>query len=643
MVLTKRLSDIVAETGSAAPTDTRVGVKGGADRQWTAASEGFLTLQQFGAVGDGSTNETSKVTTAFAYAAANKVPLHVQGGGTYIVDSIPLLSNLKIIGDGNTTFKLKNSAAGGMFVWPTGATVDNFAIRDLILDGNFAGQPGAPHNLIHSIFFGANDTCLITNSEFVGLFGQNIDGQLFGGNGGVADAIYTDCLFNRIRVFHHTQTAISLQHLRCLFEKIGIDNASNASVPSSGQGGAYGVALKGSYSTIRDMKVALTTTLQGVIDRAGFALTAASNSVGNNLVDGIEVDSGGVAHNFAFTIDTGFGNRLNNLLARNGAYNCDFEILNQVDLQGSNWRSDGDLASGVGMIFDGCARCKVKNYNYKGTTQSSDAIRVNSNLHGLCDDVQVDGYTIHTQGEGIRVTAGGRKLRFTNGYITGLDTGTGAGNCGIYMDGGAPTTELVIDGLVIDGCNIPWHLANLQGGLLNNITVLNATTPRIEQTSDCRNIRYSDIRGVDFGRQAGNTYGLSALIGSRQLLSYYAFPVHGGTIGTITLDPALPAGAVVRRAYFQTIITPTSATNAATISFGLTGQGGPFPAALAAVLNANSNYIAGNMRDGSIDGSNAAAFFSSGNIEANPTMTIAGQALTAGFILIFIDYDVGLS
>jgi hypothetical protein len=496
-----KFSQIAPSASPPAPSDTLIGPASPVDLKYTlnqiattvAATTGFLTPQMFGAKGDGTTDDTTAIRAAFAAATSLKQPLLVVGGLTYVIDSIVLSSNLKICGDGNTTFKLKNNASGPMFSWP--ASISNVTFKSLILDGNISGQSGAPHNLIHSIFYDGNfNASAVSKCVFEGVTINNVDGCAFGGNvPGANFAQFTDCVWRDIVVNSHSQSAISLTAIRGAVENIRVYNASNSAV----RGDCYGfIAFACVDSSFRDIVITVTPTNFGPIaDQIGFAMSGGST---NCVVDHVDVDcAGNTLTYFPYSFDTGSNNTLTNLYARNCSINVDFEIFNQTDLQGANWHSVGDLSSTVGLIFDGCNRCKLKNYNYLGTTTASDAIRIDSIVYGACNDIQIDGYTIDKQGEGIRVTNLSSNIRFTNGYMKNLDTSTGAGNCAIYMDGATAVTNLVIDGLIIDGCNIPWHLANLQGGLLQNITVLNATFPVTEQTANCTNISYFNVSGVN--------------------------------------------------------------------------------------------------------------------------------------------------
>lgn len=460
-------------------------VQGGITKQSTVLVP-VLTPQMFGAVGNGATNDTAAITRAFSAASSSKLPLLVTGGLIYAVDSVPLVSNLTVLGDGLTTFKLRDSAVGSMFVWAPNATTDNVHFSNLILDGNFAGQPGAPHNLIHGLFISASDTSIITNSEFIGLSIANVDGCAFSSLNGALDTIYTDCLFRDITVFHHTQSAFAVQVIRDVFEHIRIDNASNTNVPPSGQGGAYGMGLKGSDTTVRDVRISLTTTLQGATDKVGFALTASANTVGNNLIDGVDVDSGGAAHNFAFTIDTGFGNTLNNLTSRNGAWNCDFEIFNQVALRGSNWHSLNVEGSDVGLIIDGCSGVQIHGYKLDGAT-TADAIRINSFVYGGNDDIEINGYSISGAAEGLRMGQGtlgnSTNLRFISGYMS---CSTPPGDFPITMDGTSSITDLIVDNLIINAPTATdWaSLNNLHNAYLDNV-MLQGSTPTTTQQTGC--------------------------------------------------------------------------------------------------------------------------------------------------------------
>jgi hypothetical protein len=114
----------------------------------------FTNVRQYGAKGDGTTDDSSAISSALSAISSTGGTLFFPPG-TYITGNQTLLPNVHIVGAGlgNTTIKLKNGANTDLFSAQTGSinlsaaansgsagTLLNFSIRDLTLDGNKANQ-----------------------------------------------------------------------------------------------------------------------------------------------------------------------------------------------------------------------------------------------------------------------------------------------------------------------------------------------------------------------------------------------------------------------------------------------------------------------------------------------------------------------
>jgi hypothetical protein len=95
---------------------------------------GIVSVKEFGAVGDGITNDTTFIANAVSF-------INAQGGGslyfppgTYMVDDIALCSNILVFGHRyKTTIKLNEFVRGNCL---TINDINNVQIRDISLDGN---------------------------------------------------------------------------------------------------------------------------------------------------------------------------------------------------------------------------------------------------------------------------------------------------------------------------------------------------------------------------------------------------------------------------------------------------------------------------------------------------------------------------
>lgn len=125
--------------------------------------EDFVSVGSFGAVGDGVTDDTEALTSAFAYAVSEGKPVFmdsgvyivnvdktaIQAGGSTIHYGLELLSDLRIIGNG-AEIKIKdNSSSGGTpiryAILQTNGEVENIQIKGVkfnmnglnnLIDGN---------------------------------------------------------------------------------------------------------------------------------------------------------------------------------------------------------------------------------------------------------------------------------------------------------------------------------------------------------------------------------------------------------------------------------------------------------------------------------------------------------------------------
>lgn len=104
------------------------------------------SVKSFGALGDGSTDDTSAFTATGTAAAAAGRAIYIPGG-TYIVANWTPPTNTVIYGDGvnDTILKRPNSAASNASV--INLTTTGVTLRDLCVDGNKANQTLASNNI----------------------------------------------------------------------------------------------------------------------------------------------------------------------------------------------------------------------------------------------------------------------------------------------------------------------------------------------------------------------------------------------------------------------------------------------------------------------------------------------------------------
>ena len=77
----------------------------------TGLTRGVISVRDYGAVGDGETDDTEAMERAFAYAGANKVALYVPAGTYMIRRPLTIMSGMEIYGDGYNSIIKKFPAA----------------------------------------------------------------------------------------------------------------------------------------------------------------------------------------------------------------------------------------------------------------------------------------------------------------------------------------------------------------------------------------------------------------------------------------------------------------------------------------------------------------------------------------------------
>lgn len=151
----------------------------------------YVNVKDFGAVGDGVTNDSTAINAALAVGGAIYFP-----SGNYLIDArLYPVSNSKIFGDGaSTKLKLKDNFGTQINMFNLDADT-NISFQDLYLDGNLAGQTfigDNGQNLI-SLLNGSSDI-IIDNCFFIN---SGKDGVYIGG--GSKNVMVSNCTFDTMR------------------------------------------------------------------------------------------------------------------------------------------------------------------------------------------------------------------------------------------------------------------------------------------------------------------------------------------------------------------------------------------------------------------------------------------------------------
>jgi len=108
----------------------------------------MLSVKDFGATGDGLTDDTIAVIAANAAAGATGQPLYWPAG-TYVLTNVPLSTGSTWYGAGMdlTTLKLK-AATNGTMIETVTANTDNVILSDMTFDGNSGANTGVTLPLV---------------------------------------------------------------------------------------------------------------------------------------------------------------------------------------------------------------------------------------------------------------------------------------------------------------------------------------------------------------------------------------------------------------------------------------------------------------------------------------------------------------
>ena len=100
----------------------------------------YLSVKDYGAIGNGTANDTSAVNTAIATATAAGRALYFPAG-TYLVSQITALVGMKLVGESSLTtiIKAKGSSNVDLVTSPS-TTIDDVWIESIRFDGNSAGN-----------------------------------------------------------------------------------------------------------------------------------------------------------------------------------------------------------------------------------------------------------------------------------------------------------------------------------------------------------------------------------------------------------------------------------------------------------------------------------------------------------------------
>ncbi|MEN0053920.1 MAG: glycosyl hydrolase family 28-related protein [Mucilaginibacter sp.] len=159
-------------------------------KQKLSSTNTQVSVKDFGAVGDGTTDDTQAIKTVMAYAKTNNIQTVYFPSGTYYIKGtgsvgiIPLLNGVSLVGEGRDVCKIKLSS--GRFnppalffqAWWDEPAVSNVTISGIDFDGDIAHQTYMDtFQYCHALSINNGENINVNNCRFENFRG---DGVLFG-------------------------------------------------------------------------------------------------------------------------------------------------------------------------------------------------------------------------------------------------------------------------------------------------------------------------------------------------------------------------------------------------------------------------------------------------------------------------------
>lgn len=406
-----------------------------------------VSIKDFGAVGDGITNDTTAWKAFVNYLVANG-GTGLLNAGTYLVDSwSPDLTGnapFEIIGDGQNVSILKNRTPNNSFFYTSNG--NNITLSDFTMNGDYTGTPAAATAGGNLVFVNSNHITL-RNIDFVSF--RRVAVMMYNDHQDTPTNVYKDVVIENCNAYGNNDYSnnvgpsafliADIDYVRiegCYIENIGLygyelKNDCNYGIITNctGQNVFYGIYFGGDG--------ALTSL--GYVKRANVSNCSFKNvyeavAMGRasyNIVDSILVDNSDTANSY-FTVDVR-NNSNNNSITNIVVHGTNYTLCTIKDTSLNNYIEFSEIIQGAATdrgITGITADCSGNTIIF-GNRDSTQAMFINSYV--LSNNTVVDKQT-NTASYSPAVNQL-ISTRFTDTGVPPLySTSKGVAYAGTYMD-----------------------------------------------------------------------------------------------------------------------------------------------------------------------------------------------------------------
>lgn len=384
----------------------------------------FITPQQFGAEGDGVTDDTASINAAISYLNGIGGGILFFPSGTYLLDGpntgaggIALLSNVSLLGSGRGATVIRSADNSGV-PCIVGTSITNFSIEDLTADGNRANQTV----LTHAISIPNTSNGLLSNLHVMNSGAYGIAAQV----GTMTDLKFEKLLLEGIGADGFDFKNHNDNNSGLFFNDIDILSFGQNSLLTQ----QAGIDIRGVAVLSNIFVRALETTnvgirfRQGEVDPMGNGYGGHRSSLSNFYVDGTSSTSSvgvfiaardvGVSNGYVencsqgVIVDTGDRDAISNVRA----FTCDEGFLINGSVDPSITGCSAKDSVGAGITVEGGSGCRIIGNSL--LDNGTYGVRINGGTSAVVMGNYFDGNTTSAITNAGTLT----KIAYNTGYVT---------------------------------------------------------------------------------------------------------------------------------------------------------------------------------------------------------------------------------